>query len=250
MNTHVDSHLLRLAEPAAAGVALERLLARVGPDVLAQVVPPPEALAAVRALEHRDRALRRHHRHSQRLRVPMTIHLSFHIIVFFYCVSVCYSHLILGGRSGSRFDDGRGGGHFGWRARHGHGLLAVGVRIGRRTTAPAERGARHRRRGGVSGHPGRRYRSGRRRGDRDERDGRLSGHPRSVRSDDRRRRHHDRRSSGRRRRQAHGKRWRHQSRALRRREPSQTKNRIKTFIHFNISIYFYLFPINDDKSML
>lgn len=67
MNTHVDSHLLRLAEAAAAGVALKRLLARVGADVLAQVVPPPESLAAVRALEHRHRSLRRDHRHSQRL---------------------------------------------------------------------------------------------------------------------------------------------------------------------------------------
>ena len=67
MNTHVDSHLLRLAEAAPARVALKRLLARVGADVLAQVIPPPEALPAIRALEHRYWALRRDHRHSQRL---------------------------------------------------------------------------------------------------------------------------------------------------------------------------------------
>jgi len=34
MNTHVDSHLLRLAKTATAGVALERLLARVSANVL------------------------------------------------------------------------------------------------------------------------------------------------------------------------------------------------------------------------
>ena len=67
MDAHVDAHLLRLAEAPAAHVALERLLARVGADVLPQMVPPPEALAAVRALEHGHRTLWRHHRHAQHL---------------------------------------------------------------------------------------------------------------------------------------------------------------------------------------
>lgn len=64
MNAHVNPHLLRLAETAPARVALERLLPRVCPDVLAQVVPSSEALAAVGALEHGHRPLRRHHCHS------------------------------------------------------------------------------------------------------------------------------------------------------------------------------------------
>lgn len=67
MNTHVDSDLLRLAKTAPAGGALEGLFARMGPDVLTQVIPSAEALAAVRALEHGHRPLRRHNGHSQRL---------------------------------------------------------------------------------------------------------------------------------------------------------------------------------------
>lgn len=67
MNTHVDTHLLRLAESTAARIALKRFFSRVGADVLAQVVSSSKSFAAIRTLEHGDRALWRHYCHSQRL---------------------------------------------------------------------------------------------------------------------------------------------------------------------------------------
>lgn len=67
MNTHVDSHLLRLAESAAAGVALKGFFTGVGADVLTQVISPPKAFAAIGTLEHGNWSLGCHDCHSQRL---------------------------------------------------------------------------------------------------------------------------------------------------------------------------------------
>lgn len=67
MNTHVDSHLLRLAKPTAACVALKGFFAGVSANVLAQVVSPPKAFSAIGTLEHGNWTLRRHYGHSQRL---------------------------------------------------------------------------------------------------------------------------------------------------------------------------------------
>jgi hypothetical protein len=68
MNTHVDSHLLRLAESAAAGVALKWFFTGVGADMLAQVISPPKAFAAIGTLEHGNWSLGCHDCHSQRLK--------------------------------------------------------------------------------------------------------------------------------------------------------------------------------------
>ena len=73
MNTHVDSHLLRLAESAAAGVALKRFFTGVSADVLAQVISPPKAFAAIGTLEHGNWSLGCHDCHSQRLKIKGNI---------------------------------------------------------------------------------------------------------------------------------------------------------------------------------
>ena len=69
MNTHVDSHLLRLAEPAAAGVALKRFFTGMGADMLTQVISSSKAFAAIGTLEHGNWSLRCHNCHSQWLKV-------------------------------------------------------------------------------------------------------------------------------------------------------------------------------------
>lgn len=135
MNTHVDSHLLRLAESSAASVALEGFFTGVSTDMLSQMISPPETFSAIWTLEHGNWSLRSHDCHSQRL--------------------------VLGRRCRSWFGHCNCGRHFrhSYRRRNGRGrLLSWSVDIGWRTTSPTERRSWQWRRRRVSRHSLRGYR--------------------------------------------------------------------------------------------
>lgn len=78
MNTHVDSHLLRLAESSAASVALEGFFTGVSTDMLSQMISPPKTFSAIWTLEHGNWSLRSHNCHSQRLKGKNKIFIDFY----------------------------------------------------------------------------------------------------------------------------------------------------------------------------
>ena len=79
MNTHVNTHLLRLAESATADVTLKGFLTGVSADMLSQMIPSSKAFATVLALEHRHRTLRRNNCHSKNLNITTTKNMKNHI---------------------------------------------------------------------------------------------------------------------------------------------------------------------------